>query len=104
MHLRQIIIVLSLAMACGVNITVYYIIRRTSVVTYAVFSKLKTCTVVLAGSVLFTTETLKPLQIIGILVTIAGTVVYSSIKVNERRTHKAKVERTNTVPTERNAI
>lgn len=87
------IIVLSMAMACGVNITVYYIIRRTSVLTYAVFSKLKTCTVVLVGSVLFTSESLKPLQIIGILITIIGTAVYSSIKIYERRSHQAKVER-----------
>lgn len=70
-----------MVMALGVNISVFYIIGHTSVLTYAVFSKLKTCVVILASSFILSSVKMTILQALGICMTLLGTVIYTAIKL-----------------------
>ncbi|XP_039262649.1 solute carrier family 35 member E3-like isoform X1 [Styela clava] len=87
LHESVAVVFVSMVMACGVNITVFYIIRHTSVVTYAVFSKLKTCVVILGGAVILSQEAQEPVQILGIVLTLIGTIIYTIIKLRNIRTN-----------------
>ncbi|CBY33029.1 unnamed protein product [Oikopleura dioica] len=67
--------------AFTVNLLTYWIIRQTSVVTYATFGKLKLCTTMLIGFIKFK-DPLDSYQLIGIILTMLGVFLYTLLKLN----------------------
>uniref|UniRef100_F7AVU6 Sugar phosphate transporter domain-containing protein n=2 Tax=Ciona intestinalis TaxID=7719 RepID=F7AVU6_CIOIN len=74
---------LSGLLAFSVSTSVFYIISKTSVVTYAVFCKLKICLIILGGSILFK-EVITPGQAMGVIVTLTGTAMYAFFTMSEK--------------------
>ena len=66
-----------------VNYTSFWIIGNTSIITYAVFSKLKLCATILSGPYIFGDE-LNFQQIQGILLTLVGVFYYTYVKLHEK--------------------
>ena len=66
-----------------VNYTSFWIIGNTSIITYAVFSKLKLCATILSGPLIFGDE-LNFKQIQGILLTLVGVFYYTYVKLQEK--------------------
>lgn len=67
--------------AFTVNLLTYWIIRHTSVITYATFGKLKLCTTMLIGFIKFK-DPLDSYQLIGIILTMLGVFLYTLLKLN----------------------
>lgn len=66
--------------AYSVNLTTFWIIGNTSVVTYAVFAKVKLCATVLSG-VIFFGDRMNSRQAFGVLITLSGVFWYTYVKV-----------------------
>ncbi|CAG5112069.1 Oidioi.mRNA.OKI2018_I69.chr2.g6325.t1.cds [Oikopleura dioica] len=67
--------------AFTVNLLTYWIIRHTSVITYATFGKLKLCTTMLIGFIKFN-DPLDTYQLFGIILTMLGVFLYTLLKLN----------------------
>ena len=63
-----------------VNLTTFWIIGNTSVVTYAVFAKVKLCATVLSG-VIFFGDRMNSRQAFGVMITLSGVFWYTYVKV-----------------------
>uniref|UniRef100_H2Y9Q0 Sugar phosphate transporter domain-containing protein n=1 Tax=Ciona savignyi TaxID=51511 RepID=H2Y9Q0_CIOSA len=72
-------------LAFAVSTSVFYIINKTSVVTYAVFCKLKICVIIIGGYVMFREEMTSG-QTLGIIVTLLGTAMYAMFNIREGET------------------
>ena len=66
-----------------VNYTSFWIIGNTSIITYAVFSKLKLCATILSGPLIFG-DKLNFKQIQGIMLTLVGVFYYTYVKYQSR--------------------
>ena len=66
-----------------VNFSTFWIIGNTNIISYAVFSKLKLCAILISG-VLFFHESMNIKQAIGMGLTLIGVFYYTFLKVNEK--------------------
>ncbi|XP_034185277.2 solute carrier family 35 member E3-like isoform X1 [Osmia lignaria lignaria] len=76
-----IMVILSGIVAFLVNLTSYWIIGKTSPLTYNMAGHFKFCLLLLGGSLLFH-ETLNINQVIGITLTLIGIILYAHVKVS----------------------
>ena len=76
--------------AYSVNLTTFWIIGKTSVVTYAVFAKVKLCATVLSGVVFFG-DKMNSRQAFGVLITLSGVFWYTYVKVKLDKIDKTGV-------------
>lgn len=67
-----------------VNLTSYWIIGNTSPLAYNVLGQLKLSLTLLGGFVLFD-DPLRPIQLIGVITTLIGCMLYTHIKVRKRQ-------------------
>lgn len=65
-----------------VNLTSYWLIGKTSPLTYSMVGYYKFCLILLCGSLVFE-ETLSINQAMGITLTLAGTILYSHVKMRD---------------------
>lgn len=79
-NIQLLVFIFSGIAAFTVNLTTYWIIKNTSVITYAAFGKVKLCTTILIGFLLFG-DPLQSYQMFGILLTLLGVSVYSYLKL-----------------------
>jgi solute carrier family 35 protein E3 len=75
-------IFISSVLAFCVNLSIFLVIGRTSAVTYNVVGYFKLALVVLGGFLLFQYPVM-PLNILGIILTLSGVVIYTHIKLAE---------------------
>ncbi|XP_078041329.1 solute carrier family 35 member E3-like isoform X2 [Augochlora pura] len=80
--LDLIMVVLSGVVAFFVNLTSYWIIGKTSPLTYNMVGHSKFCLLLLGGSLIFH-ETLAINQVIGITSTLVGIILYAQIKMKD---------------------
>lgn len=80
-----IMVALSGVVAFFVNLTSYWIIGKTSPLTYNMVGHSKFCLLLLGGSVLFQ-ETLAINQVIGITLTLLGIILYAHVKMKDSPT------------------
>lgn len=66
-----------------VNWSSFWVIGKTSIVTFAVFSKMKLITTLVVGFVMFG-DSMNPKQFCGIILTLAGVAYYTYLKVQEK--------------------
>ena len=64
-----------------VNITTYWIIKNTSVITYASFGKVKLCSSIIIGFLIFGGP-LQLYQILGLVLTMIGVCAYTYLNLN----------------------
>ncbi|KAG7213985.1 hypothetical protein KM043_001359 [Ampulex compressa] len=86
-----IMVILSGIVAFFVNLTSYWIIGKTSPLTYNMVGHSKFCLLLLGGSLIFH-ETLAMNQVIGITLTLIGIILYAHVKIRDSHTN---VEDTN---------
>ncbi|XP_076303357.1 solute carrier family 35 member E3-like isoform X2 [Lasioglossum baleicum] len=77
-----IMVVLSGVVAFFVNLTSYWIIGKTSPLTYNMVGHSKFCLLLLGGSLIFN-ETLAINQVIGITLTLVGIILYAHVKIKD---------------------
>ncbi|XP_031830246.1 solute carrier family 35 member E3-like [Nomia melanderi] len=80
-----VMIVLSGIVAFFVNLTSYWIIGKTSPLTYNMVGHSKFCLLLLGGSLIFH-ETLAMNQVIGITLTLIGIILYAHVKMKDAQT------------------
>ncbi|XP_076236571.1 solute carrier family 35 member E3-like [Calliopsis andreniformis] len=80
-----IMIILSAIVAFFVNLTSYWIIGKTSPLTYNMVGHSKFCLLLLGGSLIFH-ETLAINQAIGITLTLVGIILYAHVKMRDNQT------------------
>jgi len=76
------LIIFTCLCAVGVNLTNFIIIGKTSPLTYQVIGHAKTCLVLLLGVWLFGNQ-LKPRGVLGVLVALVATIIYTEVKRRE---------------------
>lgn len=79
-----IMIIVSGVVAFFVNLTSYWIIGKTSPLTYNMVGHTKFCLLLLGGSLLFH-ETLEINQVIGITLTLVGIILYAHVKMRDNQ-------------------
>ncbi|XP_060830083.1 solute carrier family 35 member E3-like isoform X1 [Bombus pascuorum] len=77
-----VMVVLSAIIAFFVNLTSYWIIGKTSPLTYNMVGHSKFCLLLLGGSLIFH-ETLAINQVIGITLTLVGIILYAHVKMKD---------------------
>ncbi|XP_071874306.1 solute carrier family 35 member E3-like isoform X1 [Bombus fervidus] len=77
-----VMVVLSAIIAFFVNLTSYWIIGKTSPLTYNMVGHSKFCLLLLGGSLIFH-ETLAINQVIGIILTLVGIILYAHVKIKD---------------------
>lgn len=77
-----VMVVLSSIIAFFVNLTSYWIIGKTSPLTYNMVGHSKFCLLLLGGSLIFH-ETLAINQVIGIILTLVGIILYAHVKMKD---------------------
>ncbi|XP_012524942.1 solute carrier family 35 member E3 [Monomorium pharaonis] len=92
-----IMVILSGAVAFFVNLTSYWIIGKTSPLTYNMVGHSKFCLLLLGGSLLFH-ETLAINQVIGITLTLVGIILYAHVKMKDNQPTVQKLENSKTKP------
>ncbi|XP_071640630.1 solute carrier family 35 member E3-like [Temnothorax longispinosus] len=80
-----IMVILSGVVAFFVNLTSYWIIGKTSPLTYNMVGHSKFCLLLLGGSLLFH-ETLAINQVVGITLTLVGIILYAHVKMKDIQT------------------
>ncbi|KAL0106328.1 hypothetical protein PUN28_016210 [Cardiocondyla obscurior] len=80
-----IMVILSGVVAFFVNLTSYWIIGKTSPLTYNMVGHSKFCLLLLGGSFLFN-EKLAKNQVIGIVLTLMGIILYAHVKMKDSQT------------------
>ncbi|XP_013068789.1 solute carrier family 35 member E3-like [Biomphalaria glabrata] len=75
---------MSACVAFVVNLSIFWIIGNTSPVTYNMIGHLKFCLTLLGGFILFH-DPIQILQLLGILTTVAGVLIYTHIKREEMK-------------------
>lgn len=80
-----VMVILSGVVAFFVNLTSYWIIGKTSPLTYNMVGHSKFCLLLLGGSLLFH-ETLAINQVIGITLTLVGIILYAHVKMKDSQT------------------
>lgn len=76
-------IFLSCIVALFVNISIYWIIGKTSPLTYNMVGHIKFCLTTLGGFLIFK-EPMTLLQIVGVLLTLIGVSYYAHVKVRKK--------------------
>lgn len=71
---------LSCTIAFLVNVSIYWIIGKTSPLTYNMFGHLKFCLTVIGGYLIFN-EPMSFMQILGVILTFSGVTLYAHFKV-----------------------
>jgi len=66
--------------ACVINITIYFILKETSPITYQIFGHAKTCTILLGSFVLFA-QPLTNTYVFGMAITMGGAFAYTYVKL-----------------------
>ncbi|EFN88536.1 solute carrier family 35 member E3 [Harpegnathos saltator] len=92
-----IMVVLSGVVAFFVNLTSYWIIGKTSPLTYNMVGHSKFCLLLLGGALLFR-ETLAINQLIGITLTLIGIILYAHVKMKDNHTTGPEFETRETKP------
>ncbi|XP_032683337.1 solute carrier family 35 member E3-like [Odontomachus brunneus] len=92
-----IMVVLSGVVAFFVNLTSYWIIGKTSPLTYNMVGHSKFCLLLLGGALLFR-ETLAINQLIGITLTLVGIILYAHVKMKDNHTVAPEFEERETKP------
>lgn len=90
-------VILSGVVAFFVNLTSYWIIGKTSPLTYNMVGHSKFCLLLLGGSLLFH-ETLAINQVIGITLTLVGIILYAHVKMKNNQTVIPEFEDRKTKP------
>ncbi|EEB14745.1 GDP-mannose transporter, putative [Pediculus humanus corporis] len=78
--LEVIIVCMSCIVALFVNISIYWIIGKTSPLTYNIFGHLKFCLTALGGFLIFN-EPMSFMQCVGVILTLSGVTFYAHFKV-----------------------
>ena len=78
--LQVIIVCMSCIVALFVNISIYWIIGKTSPLTYNIFGHLKFCLTALGGFLIFN-EPMSFMQCVGVILTLSGVTFYAHFKV-----------------------
>jgi len=87
---KTVVMVLASAMvAFSINLTIFWIIGNTSPVTYNVIGHLKFCLILTLGYFLFR-DPLQSNQIVGILCTLSGVIIYTHFKMQAAENEKKK--------------
>ncbi|KJE89751.1 hypothetical protein CAOG_01180 [Capsaspora owczarzaki ATCC 30864] len=76
------LILISALLSIGVNLTNYYVVARTSPVTYQVLGHVKNCLVLTLGVILFSQQ-LVGMQVLGIIVAVGTAILYSETRRKE---------------------
>ncbi|CAI9730181.1 Hypothetical predicted protein [Octopus vulgaris] len=97
------IVTLSSIVAFLINLTIYWIIGNTSPVTYNMVGHLKFC-LILFGAYLFFNESLHFLQLLGILITLSGIILYTHIKMADQKTKNTLPLQTNVSEKDPNSV
>ncbi|XP_014476132.1 PREDICTED: solute carrier family 35 member E3-like [Dinoponera quadriceps] len=95
--LDMIMVVLSGVVAFFVNLTSYWIIGKTSPLTYNMVGHSKFCLLLLGGAILFR-ETLALNQLIGIILTLIGIMLYAHVNMKDNHTVAPEFEARETKP------
>ncbi|KAH0946121.1 hypothetical protein HN011_005675 [Eciton burchellii] len=90
-------VILSGVVAFFVNLTSYWIIGKTSPLTYNMVGHSKFCLLLLGGSLIFH-ETLAINQVIGITLTLVGIILYAHVKIKDNQSPISKLEIKETKP------
>ncbi|CAK8688904.1 unnamed protein product [Clavelina lepadiformis] len=88
--IEMIYLTVSGLLALLVSTSVFYIINQTSVITYAVFCKLKICAVLVVGYVIFS-EAMVIGQMVGVIITLIGTFSYTAAKLSEQGKSRSRL-------------
>lgn len=88
--------------AYSVNLTTFWIIGKSSVVTYAVFAKVKLCATVLSG-VIFFGDKMNSRQAFGVLITLSGVFWYTYVKINQTSSGVIKRQNSNVLTKSHNS-
>ncbi|XP_076076931.1 solute carrier family 35 member E3-like isoform X2 [Mytilus galloprovincialis] len=83
-------VLLSGVVAFMVNLSIFWVIGNTSAVTYNMVGHLKFCLTVVLGFLLFH-DPISMLQLLGILLTLSGVILYTHIKLKEQKTMAVKL-------------
>ncbi|KAK6636375.1 hypothetical protein RUM43_010035 [Polyplax serrata] len=76
------ILLLSCIFALFINVSIYWIIGKTSPLTYNMFGHMKFCLIALGGYLVFA-EPMSFLQILGVILTLSGVTLYAHWKLKE---------------------
>lgn len=88
-------VVASSVVAFAINLSIYWIIGNTSAVTYNVVGQLKFCLTLMGGYLIFH-ESVHSLQLLGIITTFVGVIIYTHTRLEENEKERLPVSITKT--------
>lgn len=87
---------------CLLTLSMQWLLGRTSALTYQVLGHVKMCVTLIACAIVFD-EQLKPLQQVGVVLTMCGAMLYTAFKVREQQSSAPTGPRNNNQPSAANS-